>query len=346
MPNQPVLIYAHIPTHTQTIKHPRGYTVFTNWGRVGEPGRHESKHFTSASGATALFMKKFKDKTGNNWEDRDNFTPKPRKYHIVDVSYDSDDEENTDDVGKGDRDEEESIPDSKLDKTVQDLIRMIANVDEMKATLKEFEIDTSRMPLGKLSKDQLKLGYEILKDLQEAIQNGDHSEIVELSSEFYTKIPHSFGRRTPPPINTIEKLRTKIKMIESLSDMVIASKLLTETKNVNENPIDAAYHSLHTKIETLDHGSEEFKMIEEYVKNGHAPTHTYYTLELLDAFKVTREGEHDRFEPSKNLGNRRLLWHGSRTTNYMGILSQGLRIAVWSTFDMILYCYIHTASNI
>jgi hypothetical protein len=25
--------------------------------------------------------------------------------------------------------------------------------------------------------------------------------------------------------------------------------------------------------------------------------------------------------------NRQLLWHGSRTTNYLGILSQGLRIA-------------------
>lgn len=42
---------------------------------------------------------------------------------------------------------------------------------------------------------------------------------------------------------------------------------------------------------------------------------------------MNRQGEGDRFEPFKELHNRRLLWHGSRTTNYAGILSQGLRIA-------------------
>lgn len=31
--------------------------------------------------------------------------------------------------------------------------------------------------------------------------------------------------------------------------------------------------------------------------------------------------------PSKDLGNRRLLWHGSRTSNFISILSQGLRVA-------------------
>ena len=42
---------------------------------------------------------------------------------------------------------------------------------------------------------------------------------------------------------------------------------------------------------------------------------------------MNRHGEADRFQPFKELHNRRLLWHGSRTTNYAGILSQGLRIA-------------------
>ena len=37
------------------------------------------------------------------------------------------------------------------------------------------------------------------------------------------------------------------------------------------------------------------------------------------------ERENERF--MKDIGNRMLLWHGSRLTNYVGILSQGLRIA-------------------
>ena len=47
-------------------------------------------------------------------------------------------------------------------------------------------------------------------------------------------------------------------------------------------------------------------------------------------FRIERSGEGDRFGKSKYArlnGDRRLLWHGSRTTNFGGILSQGLRIA-------------------
>lgn len=44
-------------------------------------------------------------------------------------------------------------------------------------------------------------------------------------------------------------------------------------------------------------------------------------------FKIEREGESQRYKPFRQLHNRRLLWHGSRTTNFAGILSQGLRIA-------------------
>jgi len=50
-------------------------------------------------------------------------------------------------------------------------------------------------------------------------------------------------------------------------------------------------------------------------------------FQFLDAFKVGRQGEDDRFKQSAALGNHQLLWHGSRVSNYVGILSQGLRIA-------------------
>jgi poly [ADP-ribose] polymerase len=48
---------------------------------------------------------------------------------------------------------------------------------------------------------------------------------------------------------------------------------------------------------------------------------------FLQIFKIEREGEEATFSPFKDLHNRKLLWHGSRHTNFAGILSQGLRIA-------------------
>jgi len=47
----------------------------------------------------------------------------------------------------------------------------------------------------------------------------------------------------------------------------------------------------------------------------------------LDIFEIHRYGEEERFKPWKDDDNRVLLWHGSRLTNFVGIISQGLRIA-------------------
>jgi poly [ADP-ribose] polymerase len=49
-------------------------------------------------------------------------------------------------------------------------------------------------------------------------------------------------------------------------------------------------------------------------------------LKIVDCFKIKREGEEKIFNPDK-LGNKKLLWHGSRFSSFVGILSQGLRIA-------------------
>lgn len=55
-------------------------------------------------------------------------------------------------------------------------------------------------------------------------------------------------------------------------------------------------------------------------------SYTFY-YEYFQVFTIKRYGEEKRFKPFKKLHNRKLLWHGSRTTNFAGILSQGLRIA-------------------
>ena len=120
----------------------------------------------------------------------------------------------------------------------------------------------------------------------------------------------------------------KLEMLESLLEIELAYSLLKAGDAVQDkDPIDAHYEKLSTKIEVLDQSSEEFQLINAYVKNTHASTHTQYSLDIEDVFKVSRKGESQRFRPFSKLDNRRLLWHGSRTTNVAGILSQGLRIA-------------------
>ena len=137
-------------------------------------------------------------------------------------------------------------------------------------------------------------------------------------------------------------------MLDNLLEIEVAYNMLRgeAAEEKTKDPIDANYEKLNTDIkvkywyiiynsvsitslslQVLIKDSEEFKMLEEYVTNTHAPTHSSYSLELMDVFKIERHGENKRYKPFRKLPNRKLLWHGSRTTNYAGILSQGLRIA-------------------
>ncbi|KAM3698736.1 hypothetical protein ACB098_06G210000 [Castanea mollissima] len=63
------------------------------------------------------------------------------------------------------------------------------------------------------------------------------------------------------------------------------------------------------------------------MQNTHAKTHSNYTVDIVQIFRVSREGEFERFKKFNSVKNRMLLWHGSRLTNWTGILSEGLRIA-------------------
>ena len=70
------------------------------------------------------------------------------------------------------------------------------------------------MPLGKLSKLQIAKGFEGLEAIEDALSSGaPRSKLAELSSTFYTIIPHSFGRNVPPVIADNEMLQKKFDML-------------------------------------------------------------------------------------------------------------------------------------
>ena len=111
-------------------------------------------------------------------------------------------------------------------------------------------------------------------------------------------------------------------------EIELAYSMLKEARSQDmRSPLDVHFEQLKTDMEVVSKGSDDFKMIVEYVVNTHGATHDSYDLEVLEVFRVARHGESERFDPFSKLHNRMLLWHGSRRTNFVGILSQGLRIA-------------------
>lgn len=90
------------------------------------------------------------------------------------------------------------------------------------------------------------------------------------------------------------------------------------------HPLDRHYSSLRCALRPLDEGDADLATVRAYIASTHGRTHSQYTMEVEEVFAVEREGEGPRF---RDVGNRTLLFHGSRLSNYAGILGQGLRIA-------------------
>ncbi|KAF2019211.1 PARP-domain-containing protein [Aaosphaeria arxii CBS 175.79] len=325
----------------QLLRHPASldYKTWTRWGRVGDFGQKAVLGSGSLDDAMSNFEKKFKDKSGLAWSNRA-ADPKKGKYAYVERSYapDSDDEEGTGGpAGKDGEDEDDEKPkvaESTLAPEVQSLMQLIFNQQYMNAAMDDLNYDANKMPLGKLSKATINRGFQNLKDLAALLQSGqsNHSDIEDLSNRYYSLIPHNFGRNRPPVLNDNTRLKKEIELLESLADMKEAAELMKKDLKNGEtiNALDRQFRGLGlNEMSVLDSTSTEFKELADYLMTTRGSTH-HVNYQIESIFRIERDGELDRFQKSKfsNIkSDRRLLWHGSRATNFGGILSQGLRIA-------------------
>ncbi|KAK0464174.1 PARP-domain-containing protein [Armillaria novae-zelandiae] len=263
--------------------------LYSRWGRVGESGASQCKGPFPSATAISEFKKQFKSKAGVAWESRVGMVPK-----------------------KG-----SEIPAEKEKQPIPDFYfcKLIFSTSIIDATLSSMNYDARKLPLGKLSKATILSGFNALKTLSEVLDDPScdaRAAIEQLTGAYYSIIPHDFGRQRPMVIDTKQRLQEEI--VDALGDMEIASKLIasstsTDTDGAPINPIDAQFNSLGlSKMEPLARDSQEF-------------------LSLEGLYLESRRGGSKEGFITVDDGERLLLWHGSRTTNFAGILSQGLRIA-------------------
>lgn len=328
------------------------YALWTHWGRVGETGQKKLDQDLVLETALSSFSKKFKDKTGLNWEKRYG-APKANKYTLIEKAYNDDPDDAVEETGIT-SEIEKSLEDQPsacmLSPELQDLVRFLFNPDNMKSAMASQNYNYNKLPLGKLSKTTIEKGYLALKDLGEVIQDPDAAKdkyhgtlkdvFSDLSSKYYTIIPHDFGRKRPAPINTEDLLKAEVDLVEMLGNMRISNEVLKETETSREgqsavHPLDARMASLVLQEAlALDEGSLEFGHLARYFRHADGD-HSDATIRHI--YRISRTEEVERFvrggydaegmktRPVKDC--RKLLWHGSRGCNFGGILSQGLRIA-------------------
>ncbi|KAM7536273.1 hypothetical protein Aperf_G00000083460 [Anoplocephala perfoliata] len=337
------------------------FSVWFRWGRVGKTAQTSLRSYGSKQQAIQEFEKKFRSKTGNFWRARSNFTKRPGLYDLIEQDFGAPQEEE-EEAGEESKDEEKAVPKSCLPPEVLSLILLISDIGVMEHQMREMNYDARRAPLGKLTPSQIKAGYAALKEVSDCVEAlkkleeeenekedsnsgtgkkgkrnakrsaskaGDkealNDKLLQACNAFYTRIPHDFGMRVPPLISTPDAVKTELDLLKALEDIEAAFSIIKmKGKTADMHPADRNYSNLKCDIKPLPAGHKMEKIIKDYVRLTDAATYNSYDLGVLQIFELARSGEAEAFQ---DYGTRRLLWHGSRMTNWMGILGRGLRIA-------------------
>lgn len=276
------------------------YFTWTRWGRVGEKGHTALKLGPTLDAATRVFEKKFKDKSGLKWEDR-YMNPKSGKYTFIDRSYEEDDDDDEKKV-KNESNAKKPPVESQLPWPVQNLMSFIFNQDNFLSAMKAMDYDAEKLPLGKLSERTLKQGFSVLKDLSELIIHPElavtkysktfYKAAESLSNQYFTIIPHVFGRNRPPVLSTGPLIKKEVELLEALTDMDVANDIMKEALDVDEvNQLDQQFKGLGLKemsqrkllglmillksklTFTVDHNTKEFQELSNYLKKSSGSTH-------------------------------------------------------------------------
>jgi ankyrin repeat protein/predicted DNA-binding WGR domain protein len=314
------------------------FILWNKWGRIGTVGQYQQTPFNTAAEACTEFEKIFRAKTGNTWANRDNFEKKHKKYNLVKFQP----------VKHNVRDLLEPFtlsvaPASALPDSIKSTMTVISNLKRYKQAVRSIGIDTDVMPLNRLTKDALFKARDILLAIKEKVDelqqlqekgvvNQDtattiHERIAVLTNEFYELIPHTaYTNGRIESISDERAVKVKLAMVNNLIDLEVASKIFLGALSQQQkmNPLDYVYKALNLDMEELGKESPEFKILLKYARN----TDKNAGSQAIDKiYRIQRKGEAERITKWKETPNHFLLWHGSKVVNFVGIMSQGLRIA-------------------
>lgn len=317
------------------------YEVFTRYGRIGDPGQSQQTPHPNKDTAIAEFAKIFKSKTGNEWEDKENFNRVPGKYRLLKFTRRT----NFKDFLVPFDLKNPKVPKSDLEDSIKRIMKDVANVPMYHRVMHNYKIDTDAFPLAKLEKSVLFEAQQLLLEITELIgqikedekkkpEDRDtnkvlelQEEIVERSGKFYELIPDERFKREPvKSLDDSNQVVKKLRMLEDLLDFEVSTKIMLGAllRQYEVNPLDYSFNSLNVKMMRLpdDHG--EYQLIKKYITASRGNISDDF---IQNIFAIERRGEAERISKWKHLKNKTLLWHGSSVHNFMGILSQGLRIA-------------------
>jgi poly [ADP-ribose] polymerase 2/3/4 len=184
-------------------------------------------------------------------------------------------------------------------------------------------------PLGVLTVGQVEKGEEILTQIHAQLQakkgslsSGKSASAFEsLSGDFYTAIPHRIGRTRDAVqsaiIDTLAELVQKQETLQLMKDMLAVNgdggSVLFDDKTEEQ------YAALGVTLEALASTTAEWKKWAAHVLESQVKSKS---IKVQNVFKVQRPSEWESFD--SKVGNDKMLFHGSRVQNWVGLLTRGI----------------------
>jgi poly [ADP-ribose] polymerase 2/3/4 len=325
--------YYAIELHSAQHKGKTVYRVFTHYGRTDDletnpdAGQKECRFFESLIEARANYDSIYREKTS------------PRKgYKELSLASSKIGSQKARGTSSGEVDvktlQKIKSPEgtapvvkvSQLGMPVQELVRYIydeathALQNSVAAKITANGIET---PLGILTLGQIEKGENILLELYDLFQKKkkNRSEMERLTGEFYTAIPHRIGRSRAAVdtavIDSLEQFEQKQNTLQLMKDML---QVNGEGGNVLfDAKVDQEYEALGCEIVPIESANPKFRELADYVEKSQIKTKN---LGVKNIYGLKRKGEWDTF--TSDITNQRMLFHGSRIQNWVGILSRGI----------------------
>ncbi|ETM99476.1 hypothetical protein PPTG_18731 [Phytophthora nicotianae INRA-310] len=161
-------------------------------------------------------------------------------------------------------------------------------------------------------------------------------KVSERSSRYYEIMPcqEDALASSIKAFDQVDDVNVEITRLRMLSDIMETYKMILGAKRAlpTQNPLEYCYHALQVRLAPLLPADAERQLIHRYFFGG-LRSSDRRQYRISNVFEVERRGETQRFNdlmverPDLKAMQTHLLWHGTKRTNLMGILSQGLRVA-------------------
>ena len=292
------------------------FSCQVEFGRIGYDGQSKTHQFPNISTSDRFFAAKIKEKIGRGYSKQEviqtkSSSVKVESNHSLKILAESQIESNSE--------------------IVKTLIRYLSekNIHNiLSSTTMKYDIDSGLFstPIGIVSKTSIDSARTVLADISNYVLNGKFKEPAyhSLLERYLTLIPQNVGMRLNPETiyRNQEDLTKQNDILDSLDASLISVQNVVETvEAVVEQPKIFDVKLFHVEdAAIIDRITQKYKSTLQRM-------HSSSDLKVKTVYSVEMPTMKARYEPTaQKLGNVRELWHGTRVSNVLSILKQGLVI--------------------